>query len=146
LRKAIATDAAETAEHGDRRGDELPEILATAQGRRGWLRAAAQRLEQQRADEARPIRRSRGARLVEGKRRLEQELAVERAASDRYEHYRARGVMKDERRFGGPPQAVCAADTPRGRVNLTDPDSKLVHGMRAGFRATTRRLSATSST
>jgi transposase len=45
VEEAIDTDAAETARHGDRRGDELPEIVATDHGRRGWLRAAAQRLE-----------------------------------------------------------------------------------------------------
>src|SRR6478609_7529339 len=90
VEEQVATDAAETAEHGDRRGDELPEVLATAQGRRGWLRAAAQRLEE--------------------------ELAVERAANDRYEHYRARGVMKDGRRFGGPPKPFTPPDTPQGKV------------------------------
>jgi transposase len=130
VEEAIATDAAEAAEHGDRRGDELPEILATNQGRRGWLRAAAQRLEQQRAEAAQPIPRSRAARLAEGKRRLEEELAVERAANERYEEYRARGVMKDGRRFGGPPKPFTPPTTPQGKVNVTDPDSKLVHGMR----------------
>jgi transposase len=74
----IATDTAESAEHGDRRADELPEILSTDKGRRGWLRAAAQRLEQQRADDAKPVPRSRGERLVENRRRLEEELEVER--------------------------------------------------------------------
>jgi transposase len=39
--EAIATDAAEDAAHGSLRGDELPAIVASAQGRRGWLRAAA---------------------------------------------------------------------------------------------------------
>jgi transposase len=34
---AIATDAAEDEEHGEARGDELPEELQTDEGRRGWL-------------------------------------------------------------------------------------------------------------
>jgi transposase len=130
VEEAIELDAAETARHGDRRGDELPEILATTQGRRGWLRAAAQRLEQRRAEQARPIPRSRADRLVEGKRRLEEELAVERHANERYEEYRARGVMKDGRRFGSPPKPFRPPEMPQGKVNVTDPDSKLVHGMR----------------
>ena len=58
--EAIATDAAEDAEFGGRRGDELPEELASRQGRRGWLREAAQRLERERADRGEAIPRSRG--------------------------------------------------------------------------------------
>jgi transposase len=130
VEEAIDTDAAETARHGDRRGDELPGIVATNQGRRGWLRAAAQRLEQRRAEQARPIPRSRQQRLLEGRRRLEEELAFERHANARYEEYRAQGRMKDGRRFGAPPKPHAPPDTPTGKVNLTDPDSKLIHGMR----------------
>ena len=128
--EAIQTDAAEDAVHGDRRGDELPEIVATTQGRRGWLRAAAQRLEQQRAEAAEPIARARPERLLETKRRLEEDLAVERHANERYEAYRARGVMTDGRRFGGPPKPFVVPDTPASKINTSDPDSKLVHRMR----------------
>ena len=49
--------------------------LATAQGRRGWLREAKRRLDERRAEEARPIPRSRPERLKEAKRRLEEELS-----------------------------------------------------------------------
>ena len=126
----VENDAVETAEHGERRGDELPEILSTDKGRRGWLRAAAQLLEQQRAEQAKPIPRSRGERLLEGRRRLDEELEVERQANQRYEAYRARGRMKDGRRFGRPPNPFHPPDTPTGKINTTDPDSKLVHGMR----------------
>jgi transposase len=130
VEEAIQTDIAETALHGDDRGDELPGPVATAEGRTRWLRAARQRLELRRAREARPIPRSRGSRLLEAKRRLEQELAVERDANERYEAYRARGVMKDGRRFGGPPKPYTPPATPAGKVNLSDLDSRLVHGMR----------------
>jgi hypothetical protein len=58
------------------------------------VRDARQRLEQRRALEPKPVPRSRPERLREGKRRLEDELAVERAANAQYEAYRARGVMK----------------------------------------------------
>jgi hypothetical protein len=61
-------DAAEDEQFGDRRGDELPPELATSQGRRGWLRDARRRLEEQRDREARPIPASRPARLKEAKR------------------------------------------------------------------------------
>ena len=46
---------AEDERYGERRGDELPPEFATAQGRRGWLREAKRRLEERRAEEARPI-------------------------------------------------------------------------------------------
>jgi len=128
--EAIATDAAEAAEFGDRRGDELPEIVASRQGREGWLRAARQRLDQQRAGQARPVARSRPRRLLDGKRRLEEELAFERHGNACYERYRARGVMKNGRRFGSPPKPFTPPEVPTGKVNTTDPDSKLVHGMR----------------
>jgi hypothetical protein len=105
--------------------------VASRQGREGWLRAARQRLDRQRAqDDAKPIPRSRPQRLLEGKRRLEEELAVERAANEQYEAYRKRGVMKDGRRFGRPPNPRQLPTTPTSKVNLTDPDSRLVHGMR----------------
>ena len=38
--------------------------------------------------------------------------------------------MKNGRRFGGPPKPYTPPATPAGKINLTDPDSRLVHGMR----------------
>jgi hypothetical protein len=60
-------------------------IVASRQGRQGWLRAARQRLDEQRAQRAQPIPRSRPQRLREAKRRLEEELAVDRDANAQYE-------------------------------------------------------------
>jgi len=37
IEQAIATDEAQDEEHGDARGDELPQELSTDEGRRGWL-------------------------------------------------------------------------------------------------------------
>jgi hypothetical protein len=51
--------------------------------------------------EARPIPASRPARVREAKRRLEEELRTECTANAAY---RARGVMKNARRFGSPPK------------------------------------------
>ena len=48
LREAAEIDAAEDEQFGDRRGDELPPELATAQGRTKWLEAARRRLDAQR--------------------------------------------------------------------------------------------------
>ncbi|MEX2196547.1 MAG: transposase [Thermoleophilaceae bacterium] len=90
------------------------------------MRDARRRLEERRDAEARPIPRSRPERLAESKRRLEEEHAVECQANAAYEDYRARGVMKDGRRFGRPPKPYQPPQAPAGKVNLTDPDSRNV--------------------
>jgi transposase len=132
LEEAKAVDAAEDELYGPARGDELPEEFATAQGRRGWLREAKQRLEAERAANPRPVPRSRPKRVQEAKRRLEEELWTEVRANRAYEAYRARGRMKDGRRFGRPPDPYQPPATPEGRINVTDPDSRVVKGLR-GF-------------
>jgi transposase len=126
LQEAAEIDAAEDERFGDRRGDELPPELATTQGRRGWLREAKRRLDDQRAQAAKPIPASRPARLKEAKRRLDEELFSGCQANAAYEAYRARGRMKDGRRFGGPPKPYVPPATPQGKINLTDPDSRNV--------------------
>jgi transposase len=130
LEEAKAVDAAEDELYGEARGDELPPELATTQGRRGWLREAKRRLDDQRAQEARPIPRARPERLKEAKRRLEEELFTECRANKAYEDYRARGVMKDGRRLGAAPKPYEPPPVPPGKINVTDPDSRLVKGMR----------------
>jgi hypothetical protein len=101
--EAVATDAAETAAFGERRGDELPEVVATTHGRHGWLRAARQRLDQERAQRADPIPRSRPERPLEAKRRLEEDLATERQANASYgaarRAPRAAGRSREARRW-----------------------------------------------
>jgi hypothetical protein len=99
---------------------------SSEQGRRGWLRDARRQLDERRKSEARPIARSRAERLQEARRRLEEELAAERAAHAAYEAYRARGVMKDGRRFGRPPDPHTPPQTPTGTINTTDHDSRVV--------------------
>jgi transposase len=132
LEEALAVDAAEDELYGEARGDELPSEFATAQGRRGWLREAKQRLEAERAANPQPVPRSRPKRLREAKRRLEEERFSEVRANQAYEAYRARGRMKDGRRFGRPPDPYQPPATPDGRVNVTDPNSHVVKGLR-GF-------------
>jgi len=124
LEEAKSVDALEDEQFGEARGDELPPQLRTAQGRRGWLREAKRRLDDKRAAEAKPIPRSRPARVSQSKRRLEEELFVECQANATYEAYRARGVMKNGRRFGRPPDPYQPPHTPTGKVNVTDPDSR----------------------
>ena len=101
--------------------------------------------------EARPIPRSRPQRLNESKRRLEEELWTERQANAAYEAYRARGVMKDGRRFGAPARSpTCRRRRPRGedqhdrsRLAAGQGDARLAAGLqRAGRRSTSTRSSS----
>src|ERR1019366_8946588 len=124
LEEAKETDRRQDELYGDRRGDELPPELATDQGRRGWLREAKQRLQAERDATPKPVPRSRPPRVKEAKRRLEEELWVEHRANDAYEAYRARGVDKRGRGFGGGSKPYQPPATPAGKINLTDPDSK----------------------
>jgi transposase len=132
VEEAIATDAAEDEKFGEARGDELPEELRTPGGRRAWLREAKSRLEAERDADPQPVPRDRPKRLKEAKRRLDDELWSETRANEAYERYRARGRMKDGRRFGRPPDPYTPPETPEGRINITDPDSRVVKGLR-GF-------------
>ena len=126
LAEADEVDAAEDEQFGDARGDELPPELSTAQGRRGWLREAKRRLDEQRAAEAKPIPRDRPDRLHEAKRRLEEEHRTECRANAAYEAYRARGVDKNGKKFGRPPKPFEPSPLPTGKINLSDLDSRNV--------------------
>src|SRR4051794_27357834 len=114
LAEADAVDAEQDERFGDRRGDELPAPLGTREGRAAWLADARRRLEQRRAEAARPIPASRPARLREAKRRLEEEHRVEVQANAEYEAYRARGVDKNGKKFPCA-EAVHAAGHPAGQ-------------------------------
>ena len=109
----------------------MPRGRAKDQGRRGWHREARRQLDERRAREAKPIPRSREARLVESAQRLEEELEAERRANADYEAYRSRGMSRDGRGFGGrPPAPYEVPEVPTGKVNTTDPDSCLMKDTR----------------
>jgi hypothetical protein len=126
LEEAAETDRREDEQYGEARGDELPPHLALRQGREAWLRDAKQRLDDKRAQEARPIPQERPARLKEAKRRLDEELKFECRANAAYEAYRARGVDKNGRGLGRPPKPYQPPATPTGTINVTDPDSRMI--------------------
>jgi DDE family transposase len=142
LQDAARIDAEEDALYGERRGDELPEQLTTEHGRRAWFREAKRRLDDQRAQEAQPIPRSRPARVKEAKDRLQEELWAEQRANAAYEAWRARGISADgaRRMAPGTVKPYVPPDIPQGRINVTDPDSrtmKKVGGYLQGYNAQT---------
>jgi transposase len=94
------------------------------QGRDAWLREGKRQLEQHRWDQPDPIPRSRKQRLLLAAERLESDLDVERRSNEAYEAYRARGRMRDGRRFGRPANPYQPPAVPAGKVNVTDPDSR----------------------
>jgi transposase len=124
-REAQREAGAEVAEEVELELD--PERFVTRpMGRRAWLREGRRLLDQQREREAKPIPLARSERLSEVKRRFDEELAFEYAANRCYERYRAGGRMKDGRRFGRPPDAVELPLVPEGRMNTSDPDSRVM--------------------
>src|SRR5215208_4444201 len=127
LKEAAEVDAAEDELFGDARGDELPSEFQSTGELRKRLREAKQRLDAKRAAEQKPVPRSRPERLREGKKRLEQELELERRVRADYRAWRARGISADGRRFGGrEPKLEPLPEQPRGKINTTDPDSRNV--------------------
>ena len=97
-------EGAELAEEPEPEGSAEPEfefdperIVARVQGRKGWLRDAERQLEQHRCEHPDQVGRSRSERLL---------VAAERLEGTRTPHE---------------PPAV-----PAGKVNVTDPDSKLI--------------------
>jgi transposase len=139
IAEAGRIDAAEDEIHGDARGDELPEHLTTREGRRAWLREAKEQLEAERAAKQEPVPRDRAKRLELCRDRLLEDWQTEHRANRAYEAYRARGVMKDGRRFGRPPDPYAPPERPEGKLNLTDPDSrnKAYRGYLQGYNAQT---------
>lgn len=98
LEEAAAVDAAEDAEHGDARGDELPKEWAGGRDRRSRIRAALEELESQKA-------RDYEARMAE----------------------RAKKEAELGRKLTGPkPKEDAARRSRPRRANTTDPHSRII--------------------
>lgn len=110
LEEAKAVDAKEDELFGEQRGDELPPELRTREGRRQRLAEAKRRLE------------------VEQERREAEEQAKQAERAERVERARAEG--KGVR--GRPPKPASEhKKKPKAlRINVTDPDSKLIKAPR----------------
>jgi transposase len=109
---------------------DLEELERQRQGRRSWQREASHQLDAHRERQADPVPRGRRERLEDAKRRLEQELAIDTAANQAYEAFHASGRDTLGRRMGKHPKPHTPPLLPDGMVNLTDPDSRLIHDKR----------------
>jgi Transposase DDE domain/Transposase domain (DUF772) len=101
--------------------DRFPAAL---DGRAMWLRQGRRELEAQRERDPWPVPRSRQKRLLEARRRMDEELAFEHGANRAYEHYRQTGRRSDGRRFGKPAKPYSPPLVPEGKINMTDLDSR----------------------
>src|SRR2546428_5449571 len=140
LKEAAEIDAAEDELYGEARGDELPEGFRTQTERRQRFREAKQALDEERKAKAKPVPRDRQKRLGKCKKRLEEELELERRVAKEHEEWRKRGVAKDgSRRMTGhnmKPRPLPIE--PTGKINTTDPDSrnlKTTRGWVQGYNA-----------
>lgn len=117
--EAKAIDAAEDERYGEARGDELPPELADPKTRR--------------------------ARLREAKRQLEAEWQAERDARQAMLDRRARHEAETGRRpTGRPPVDRELPDAPRGRRNVTDPESRPVKTPRGFIQGYNAQAAATA--
>jgi transposase len=140
VKEAAAIDALEDQLYGEARGDELPEGFRTSTERRARFREAKQALEEERKANPKPVPRDRQKRLGECKKRLEEELELERRVAKEHEEWRKRGVAKDgSRRMTGHNRKPRPLPTePTGKINTTDPDSrnlKTTRGFIQGYNA-----------
>jgi transposase len=124
--------AAEQEIHGPARGDELPEHVASREGRRAWLREAKERLDRERAERAEPVPRDRPQRLRVCQRRLVEDWRAERFANREYEARYERGVLERGRQqMGSGPRPYTPPARPEGQLNTTDPDARRMKQGRA---------------
>src|SRR5205809_5378864 len=120
LAEAAAIDQAEDERYGEARGDELPEHVASREGRRAWLKEAKRRLDAERAQE--PVPKAREERLEICHRRLVEDWRAECHANRAYEASYDRGVRERGKQAMGPGRAdTSRPQSPRARSTRPTP-------------------------
>ena len=124
--RAAAVEAGEEEIERIELGLDRDRFPGSPDGREAWLRQGRRELEARREREALPIPQGRGERLVEARRRLDQQLAYEHSANREYEQYRATAVDRLGRRLSNynRPNPYRPPLVPEGKINVTDPDSR----------------------
>jgi transposase len=95
-------------------------------GRREWQRVARIELEAHRTQQARPVSRDRDDRMIEALERLEENHQVDLAAVATYERWRVTARDTKGRVLKGNSKPFVAPELPEGKINLSDPDSKVM--------------------
>jgi hypothetical protein len=139
-RQALADAKRRLAERKGRPADHEPEperevdleaaVLSRRVLRRGgrieWLRVARQELEAQRARQGAPVPRDRDDRMVGALGRLEENHKVDLAAVATYERWRVTARDTKGRVMKGNSKPFVAPVLPEGKINLSDPDSRVM--------------------
>lgn len=95
-------------------------------GRIEWLRVARQELEAHRARQGKPVPRDRDDRLLVALERLEENHQVDLAAVETYECWRLTARDAKGRVLKGNSKVFVAPELPEGKINISDPDSRVM--------------------
>ena len=95
-------------------------------GRIEWLRVARQELEARRAREGAAVPRDRDDRLLEALERLEENHQIDLDAVETYERWRATARDTKGRVMKGFHKPFVAPELPEGKINISDPDSRVM--------------------
>jgi transposase len=95
-------------------------------GRREWFRVARSELESHRAKQAQPVARDRDDRMIDALDRMEENQRVQLAANETYERWRETTRDTKGRVMKGYSKPYVAPEVPEGKINLSDPDSRVM--------------------
>ncbi len=95
-------------------------------GRIEWLRVARRELEAHRTRQGAPVPRDRDDRMIEALERLEENHRVDLAAVETYERWRVTARDTKGRVLKGNSKPFVAPELPEGKINLSDPDSRVM--------------------
>jgi transposase len=95
-------------------------------GRIEWLRVARQELEAHRTRQGAPVPRDRNDRMIGALGRLEENHEVDLAAVETYERWRVTARDTKGRVLKGNSKPFVAPQLPEGKINLSNPDSRVM--------------------
>jgi hypothetical protein len=95
-------------------------------GRIEWLRVARRELEAHRTRQGAPVPRDRDDRMIDALERFEENHQVDLDAVETYERWRATARDTKGRVLKGNSKPFVALALPEGKINLSDPDSRVM--------------------